>query len=81
MRKNTQIGCVGYTIKSTGENRSRGTLCQQAQDLEYKLSGLQRLFAGKIDSATFGHGAICLWENAFVREVFHRHPNFSVSED
>ncbi|KIW09911.1 hypothetical protein PV08_11687 [Exophiala spinifera] len=81
MRENPQIGCVGYTIKSVGPNRSRGTLCQQAQDLEYKLSGLQRAFAGKLGSATFGHGAICLWENEFVRKVFQHHPGFSVSED
>jgi hypothetical protein len=81
MRSNPRIGCVGYTIKSTGPNSSKGTLCQQAQDLEYKLSGIQRTFAGKVGSATFGHGAICLWENEFVRKVFQHHPGFSVSED
>lgn len=32
-------------------------------------------------SATFGHGAICLWEKQFVRKVFQQHPGFSVSED
>lgn len=50
MRPN--IKCIGYTIKSVGPNGTRGTLCQQAQDLEYKLSGIQRAFFGKIGSAT-----------------------------
>lgn len=29
-----------YTFKSTGPNATHGPYCQQAQDLEYKLSGL-----------------------------------------
>lgn len=80
-RLDKKTRCLGYTLKSVGENRSRGTWCQQAQDLEYKLSGLQRLFAGKIGSATFPHGAIVLWENDFLIETFKHHPGFSVSED
>ncbi|EON63981.1 hypothetical protein W97_03211 [Coniosporium apollinis CBS 100218] len=56
-----KIKCVGYTIKSVGPGSTLGTLCQQAQDLEYKLSGLQRAVAGMIGSATFPHGAISLW--------------------
>jgi Glycosyltransferase like family 2 len=80
-RLNARTKCIGYTIKSTGPNGSRGTLCQQAQDLEYKLSGIQRLFAGKIGSATFPHGAISLWDREFCVETFKRHPGFSVSED
>ncbi|KAK5943302.1 hypothetical protein PMZ80_004309 [Knufia obscura] len=76
-----RVKCLGYTITSIGEGRSRGTLCQQAQDLEYKLSGLQRLFAGKIGSATFPHGAIVLWDTEFLIQTFKKHPGFSVSED
>lgn len=76
-----KVKSIGYTIKSVGPNSSKGTLCHQAQDLEYKLSGLQRAFAGKIGSATFPHGAISLWDRAFLVKVFHDHPGFSVSED
>lgn len=75
------IKCLGYTITSIGEGRSRGTYCQQAQDLEYKLSGLQRLFAGKVGSSTFPHGAIVLWDTEFLIKTFKHHPGFSVSED
>ncbi|OJJ45120.1 hypothetical protein ASPZODRAFT_134543 [Penicilliopsis zonata CBS 506.65] len=76
-----RVQCVGYTIKSVGPNSSRGTWCQQAQDVEYKISGLQRAFAGKIGSAIFPHGAISLWNREFLKRTFHEHPGFSVSED
>ncbi|GKZ16804.1 hypothetical protein AbraIFM66951_006293 [Aspergillus brasiliensis] len=76
-----RIQCIGYTIKSVGPESSRGTLCQQAQDLEYKISGLQRAFAGLLGSATFPHGAISLWKTDFLKQTFHDHPGFSVSED
>lgn len=80
-RMTKNVKCIGYTIKSVGPDSSRGTLCQQAQDLEYKISGLQRALAGKIGSATFPHGAISLWDNDFLLKTFHSHPGFSVSED
>lgn len=76
-----KVKCVGYTIKSVGPNHSRGTYCQQSQDLEYKLSGIQRAFAGKIGSATFPHGAISLWDRDFLLNTFKVHPGFTVSED
>ncbi|KAL8807463.1 MAG: hypothetical protein Q9200_004646 [Gallowayella weberi] len=75
------VGCIGYTIKSVGPNSSKGTLCQQAQDVEYKISGIQRAFAGKIGSATFPHGAISIWERGLLIKTFQAHPGFSVSED
>ncbi|KAK9779179.1 hypothetical protein SCAR479_04046 [Seiridium cardinale] len=75
------VKSVGYTIKSVGPDSSKGTWCQQAQDLEYKLSGLQRAFAGKVGSATFPHGAISLWNRKFLIETFNDHPGYSVSED
>jgi cellulose synthase/poly-beta-1,6-N-acetylglucosamine synthase-like glycosyltransferase len=59
-RMKGNVQCIGYTIKSVGPNSTKGNLCQQAQDLEYKLSGIQREFAGKVGSATFPHGAISL---------------------
>lgn len=80
-RMKGKVQCIGYTIKSVGPNSSKGTLCQQAQDLEYKISGLQRTLAGKIGSATFPHGAISLWDTEFLIKTFHTHPGFSVSED
>lgn len=73
--------CIGYTIKSVGPNSSKGTLCQQAQDVEYKISGIQRAFAGKIGSATFPHGAISIWDRKLLIKTFQAHPGFSVSED
>ncbi|EAW13670.1 glycosyltransferase family 2 protein [Aspergillus clavatus NRRL 1] len=76
-----KVRCIGYTIKSVGRDSSLGTYCQQAQDLEYKLSGLQRLFAGRMGSATFPHGAISLWQRSFLKETLHNHPGFSISED
>ncbi|PSN68317.1 hypothetical protein BS50DRAFT_447926, partial [Corynespora cassiicola Philippines] len=76
-----KVKCIGYTIKSVGPNSSKGNYCQQAQDLEYKLSGLQREFAGKIGSATFPHGAISLWDRKLLVKTFHEHPGFNVSED
>jgi hypothetical protein len=80
-RMKGNVKCIGYTITSVGPNSTKGTLCQQAQDLEYKISGLQRAFAGKIGSATFPHGAISLWNRAFLLKTFQEHPGFSVSED
>ncbi|KAH8898854.1 glycosyl transferase, partial [Thozetella sp. PMI_491] len=76
-----KVKCIGYTIKSVGPDSSKGTWCQQAQDLEYKISGLQRALAGKMGSATFPHGAISLWNRKFLIETFKDHPGFSVSED
>ncbi|KAK6000485.1 hypothetical protein QM012_003731 [Aureobasidium pullulans] len=80
-RMTPMIKCIGYTIKSVGPESSRGTLCQQAQDLEYKISGIQRALAGYVGSATFPHGAISLWDREFLIETFYKHPGFSVSED
>ncbi|KAJ5191758.1 uncharacterized protein N7498_010743 [Penicillium cinerascens] len=80
-RLNGKVKCVGYTIKSVGPNSSKGTFCQQAQDLEYKMSGLQRAFFGKLGSATFPHGAISIWNTEFLKQTFYEHPGFSVSED
>ena len=48
-----QTACLGYTIRSTGENESLGTVWQQAQDLEYKLSGMTRTFAGNVSIEAF----------------------------
>jgi glycosyltransferase involved in cell wall biosynthesis len=73
--------CIGYTIKSTGPNGSKGTLIQQCQDVEYKLSGLTRTFCGKYGSATFPHGAIILWERATLQSLFNVHPGYAISED
>jgi hypothetical protein len=39
-RMTLAIKCIGYTIRSVSPDSSRGTLCQQAQDLEYKISGI-----------------------------------------
>ncbi|KAL8669747.1 MAG: hypothetical protein Q9168_005675 [Polycauliona sp. 1 TL-2023] len=80
-RFSSTVKCIGYTIKSVGPNSSKGTLCQQAQDMEYKISGIQRAFAGKIGSATFPHGAISIWERKLLIKTFEAHPGFSVSED
>ncbi|KAG4441211.1 hypothetical protein IFR05_003329 [Cadophora sp. M221] len=76
-----RIKYIGYTITSVGFNGGLGTLVQQAQDLEHKLSGLQRQFAGLIGSATFPHGAISMWDQKFLLQTFCEHPGFSVSED
>ncbi|KAI4119399.1 MAG: hypothetical protein LQ345_000707 [Seirophora villosa] len=75
------IKCIGYIIKSVGENGSLGTLCQQAQDLEYKLCGLAKDFAGRVGSVTFPHGCIVLWNRELLMRTFQEHPGFSVSED
>lgn len=80
-RLTDKVRSIGYTIKSVGPESSKGTYCQQAQDLEYKISGLQRALAGKMGSATFPHGAISLWDRRFLIKTFHDHPGFSVSED
>ncbi|KAL8934747.1 MAG: hypothetical protein Q9216_005751 [Gyalolechia sp. 2 TL-2023] len=75
------IKCIGYIMKAVGPNGSKGNLCQQAQDLEYKLSGLAKAFAGKVGSVTFPHGAIVLWDRELLVQTFQEHPGFSVSED
>ncbi|KAL2787930.1 nucleotide-diphospho-sugar transferase [Aspergillus keveii] len=87
LRGGTQ--CISYTIGCTGSSSSHPamyspstpTWCQKAQDLEYKLAGLQRLFAGHIGSASFPHGAISLWDKRFLKRTLEHHPGFSVSED
>lgn len=75
------VKCIGYSIKSVGKDFSKGAVCQQAQDLEYKLGGLQRGLAGKIGAATFAHGAISLWKTDFLIRTFHKHHGFNISED
>ncbi|KAM5343840.1 hypothetical protein ACJ41O_012377 [Fusarium nematophilum] len=76
-----KVKCIGYALKSVGPKSAKPTYCQRAQDLEYKISGLQRALAGKIGSATFPHGAISLWDRKFLVQTFHDHEGFSVSED
>lgn len=71
-----KIKCIGYTIKSVGPGSSKGSFCQQAQDLEYKTSGLQRALAGKMGSATFPHGAISIWDRSFLVDTFKTHPGY-----
>jgi glycosyltransferase involved in cell wall biosynthesis len=73
--------CIGYTIKSTGADGIKGTYIQQCQDMEYKVSGLTRVFCGKYGSATFPHGAIILWESKVLRDLFNVHPGYVISED
>lgn len=73
--------CIGYSIKSTGPHETKGTLIQQAQDLEYKLSGLSRHFTGTYGSAVFPHGAIILWDREVLEKLFWGHPGFKISED
>ena len=80
-RMKGRVKCIGYTIKSVGPGSTPGTWCQQAQDLEYKLSGMQRAVAGAMGSATFPHGAISLWNTRFLIETLNTHPGFNVSED
>lgn len=76
-----RVKCVGYTLEATNEVGEPGNLCQQAQNLEYKLAGLSRTFFGKLGSASFPHGAICLWERSFLELCFQRHPGYRISED
>ncbi|CEL06882.1 hypothetical protein ASPCAL10051 [Aspergillus calidoustus] len=73
--------CIGYTIKAAGLETNEATWCQKAQDLEYKLAGLQRCFSATVGSATFPHGAISLWDRAFLQKTLEHHPGFSISED
>lgn len=80
-RLHGNIKCIGYIMRATGPDGSLGTLCQQSQDLEYKLSGLAKAFAGKVGSVTFPHGCIVLWNRELLIETFQQHPGFSVSED
>ena len=75
------VKCLGYAISSVGPEESKGTLCQQAQDLEYKLSGFGRYFFANWGSATFPHGAIALWDREFLTECFLAHPGYTISED
>lgn len=80
-RLKAKVKCIGYTIKSVGPNSTPGTWCQQAQDMEYKMSGIQRTLFGLLGSATFPHGAISLWKTDFLKATFNEHPGYSVSED
>lgn len=80
-QKHGSTVCVGYSIRSTGPDESPGTFIQQAQDLEYKLSGLSRHFQGTYGSAVFPHGAIILWDREILEKLFWGHPGFKISED
>lgn len=78
---NAKVKCIGYTLEATDEEGQPGNLCQQAQNLEYKLAGLCRTFFGKLGSSSFPHGAICLWERPFLELCFQKHPGYRISED
>lgn len=80
-RINGKTACVGYSIKSTGANGSKGTVFQQAQDVEYKLAGMSKVFQSKYGSATFPHGAIILWDRKILEKLFFGHPGYHISED
>ena len=80
-RLTNQVRCIEYMIKSINTDSSRSSNCQQAQDLEYKLAGLQRSFVGRIGSATFPHSAIFLWERSFLEVTLQHDPEFPISED
>ena len=80
-REHGSMVCVGYSIKSTGPDGSKGTCTQQAQDLEYKLSGLSRHFTGIHGSSIFPHGAVILWGREILEKLFWGHPGFKISED
>ncbi|KAF2785940.1 glycosyltransferase family 2 protein, partial [Melanomma pulvis-pyrius CBS 109.77] len=79
--KKRLVKCLGYAIASVGTGGSKGTMCQQAQDLEYKLSGMGRYFYGHWGSASFPHGAISLWDREFLLLCFRKHPGYTISED
>ncbi|EME83126.1 uncharacterized protein MYCFIDRAFT_107772, partial [Pseudocercospora fijiensis CIRAD86] len=81
MHGHARVKCIGYTLEATDADGGRGNLCQQAQNLEYKLAGLNRSFFGKLGSSSFPHGAICLWERSFLELCFQRHPGYRISED
>jgi hypothetical protein len=76
-----KTACLGYTIKSTGTNGTKGTLIQQAQDFEYKLAGISKVFQSKYGSAMFPHGAIILWDRNIIEKLFWGHPGYHISED
>ncbi|KAM6513321.1 hypothetical protein FALCPG4_015757 [Fusarium falciforme] len=76
-----KVACVGYTIKSVGPDSSRGTLMQQAQDIEYKVAGLAKVFQTRYGSVIFPHGAIALWRRDVLEKIFHAHPGYHISED
>lgn len=76
-----RVGCVGYTLQSIGPNGTKGTIVQQLQDLEYRLSGLRHCMGAKYGSATFPHGAIILWNREVFVDLFQKHPGFKISED
>ncbi|KAL3470341.1 glycosyltransferase like family 2-domain-containing protein [Aspergillus californicus] len=80
-RLTNTVRCIGYTITSRMDSSSARSWCQQAQDLEYKLAGLQRCFAGRVGSAAFPHGAVSLWDRDFLEKILEDHPGFSISED
>ena len=80
-RMRGNIKCIGYIMRSVGPEGTPGSLCQQAQDVEYKLCGLTKDFAGKVGSVTFPHGCIVLWDRELLIKTFEIHPGFSVSED
>lgn len=75
------VKCVGYTIKAVGPDGTKGSLVQQLQDMEYKLSGMARKWMATWGTATFAHGAIALWDRDFILKCFRHHPGFKISED
>ncbi|KAK6070882.1 hypothetical protein SCUP234_09971 [Seiridium cupressi] len=79
--EDSKIACIGYTIKSVGANSSRGTLIQQAQDIEYKVAGLAKVFQTHYGSVIFPHGAIAVWRRDILEQIFHGHPGYHISED
>ncbi|KAL8868199.1 MAG: hypothetical protein Q9174_005145, partial [Haloplaca sp. 1 TL-2023] len=76
-RMRGNIKCIGYIMRSVGPEGTPGSLCQQAQDVEYKLCGLTKDFAGKVGSVTFPHGCIVLWDRELLIKTFEIHPGFS----
>jgi hypothetical protein len=72
-----KVRCVGYGIKST----RRKSLCQMAQDAEYKFSSLQKVLAARLGSATAPHGALSLWDREFLQDTLRAQPGFSLSEE
>ena len=76
-----KVGCIGYSIESTGPNGEKGNIIQQCQDIEYKLSGLNKAFQAKLGSAIFPHGAIILWKRTVILKLFKIYPFYNISEE
>jgi hypothetical protein len=80
LAKDPNIKAVHFPITATTPDGNPPTLVR-AQDVEYKLAALHKLFQAWMSRSLSCHGAIALWDREAMSEVLQEHDTVFNGED